>query len=136
MGEGLMDTKIHRVLILKKFIDIKISDIRLKLVIQQDGELVIELFALLDKSQNYARSIIESNMKTKINVGKTKTDIDAIVRVRNTLQHKISVISDLINNDSADLDIITLLEQRDNLVDEFISLDGIIKKSDLVTEVG
>ena len=131
-----MGTKIHRVLILKKFIDIKISDIQLKLAIQQDGELVIELFNLLDKSQNYARSIIESNMKTKINVGKTKTDIDALVRVRNTLQHKINVISGLINNDSVDLDIITLLEQRDNLVDEFISLDGIIKKSDLITEVG
>jgi hypothetical protein len=130
-----MSIKIHEALILKKFIDIKISDIKLKMKVCQDDKLAVELFALLDKVQNYTRSITESNMKTKINVGKTKTDVDTVVRIRGTLKHKIDIVSDFINNDSINLDVITLLKQRDDLVDEFVLLDRVIKKVDLETEI-
>lgn len=131
-----MRTKMHEILVLKKFIDIKISDSKLKLKTCPNDKLINELFTLLDKAQKYNRSIVESNIETKINVGKTKTDIDAIVRVRNTLQQKINIISDLIISNSVDLDTVTLSKQRDSLIDEFIFLDGVIKKFDLETEVG
>lgn len=122
-------------LILKEATDTKISDIKFRMKVCQNEALIDELFLLLEKAQNYTRSIMETNMKTKITVGKTKADIDIMVRIRSTLKHKINVLSGLIKSESVNLDIIALLEQRDSLVDEFILLDSIITKSDLEVEV-
>lgn len=127
--------KMYEMLILKRALDTKISDIESRIKICQNNTLVDELFLLLEKAQNYTRSIMETNMKTKIVVGKTKADIDIMARIRGTLKRKMRVLSELIKSGSVDLDIITLLEQRDSLVDEFILLDSIITKSDLEVEV-
>ena len=127
--------KMYEMLILKKALDTKISDIESRIKVCQNDTLVDELFLLLEKVQNYTRSIMETNMKTKIVVGKTKADIDIMARIRGTLKRKMAVLSELIKSESVDLDIIALLEQRDSLVDEFILLDSIITKSDLEVEV-
>lgn len=130
-----MGIKMHEVLIKKSSIDKRITDILFKIKRCYDNELFKELFNLLGTVQNFSRSIIEYNMKTKIVIGKTETDVDTAVRVRNTLCKKIGVIDSIIKNESDDLDILTFLDQRDVLVEEFILLDAAIKRVDLETEV-
>lgn len=128
-----MSIKMHEVLIRKKFIDKRIADIQFGMKYGHSAELLEELFNLLGTAQNFTRSIAESNMKTKIVIGKTEADVDTAVRVRNTIGKKIKIINLIIKKGSDDLDIITL--QRDGLVEEFVFLDAVIKRSDLETEV-
>lgn len=130
-----MGVKMHEVLIKKNFIDKKIVDIQFKLKSCYEDKLVEELFDLLSVAQNFGRSITESNMKTKIMIGETKTDVDTAVRVRNTLCRKIEMLNSIIKGESDDLDILPFLNQRDILVEEFILLDAAIKKIDLETEI-
>ena len=113
----------------------KIADIKFKIKNCYDDKLIGDLFNLLDVIQNFTRSITESNMKTIIVVGETRTDIDTAVRVRNTLCKKIKIINLLIKRAPDYLDVSTFLNQRDVLVEEFILLDATIKKSDLEIEV-
>jgi hypothetical protein len=65
----------------------------------------------------------------------TKTDVDTAVRVRKTLCRKIKTLSLIIKGKHDDLDVFPFLDQRDVLVEEFILLDTVIRKSDLETEV-
>jgi hypothetical protein len=130
-----MSVKMHEVLIKKNFINKKIADIQFKIKKSYDDKLMDKLFSLLGTIQNFARSITESNMKTKIVIGKTKTDVDTAVRVRDTLSRKIEILNFIIKKESNDVDILTFLEQRDDLVEEFILLDAAIKKADLETEI-
>jgi hypothetical protein len=130
-----MGIKMHEVLIKKGFINKKIADIQFRMKSHYDDILIEKLFDLLGTVQNFGRSIIESNMKTKIIIGKTKTDLDTAVRVRHTLCRKIKILNFIIKESADDVDILTFLEQRDSLVEEFILLDAAIKKSDLETEV-
>jgi hypothetical protein len=130
-----MGVKMHEVLIKKNFLDKKIADIQFRIEKNYDDKLMDELFTLLGTVQNFARSITESNTKTKILIGKTKTDVDTAVRVRDTLSRKIEILNSIIKKDSNDLDLFIFLKQRDGLVEEFILLDAAIKKADLETEV-
>jgi hypothetical protein len=130
-----MGIKMHEVLIKKNFLDKKIANIQFRMKHGYDDELFKELFNLLDTVQNFNRSIAESNMRTRIMIGRTKTDVDTAVRVRNTISKKIEIINSIIKKGSDDLDISTFLTQRDVLVEEFILLDAAIKKSDLETGV-
>jgi hypothetical protein len=130
-----MGIKMHEVLIKKNFLDKKIADIQFKIKSCYDDKSIEGLFDLLGVVQNFGRSITESNMETKIIIGKTKTDVDTAVRVRNTLCRKIKVLNSIIRKKPDDLDIFMFLDQRDVLVEEFILLDAAIKKSDLETEV-
>lgn len=128
-----MSIKMHGVLIKKNFIDKRIAEIQFRMKHGNDVELLEELFNLLGTAQNFNRSIAESNMKTKIVIGKTETDVDMAIRVRDTISKKIKTINLLIKRGSDDLD--TIMPQRDGLVEEFVFLDAAIKKSDLETEV-
>jgi sialic acid synthase SpsE len=130
-----MGVKMHEVLIKKNFIDKKIDDIQFQIKNCYDDKSIEELFNLLGVAQNFSRSITESNMKTKIIVGTTKTDVDTAVRVRKTLCRKIKTLSLIIKGKHDDLDVFPFLDQRDVLVEEFILLDAAIRKSDLETEV-
>jgi sialic acid synthase SpsE len=130
-----MGVKMHEVLIKKNFIDKKIDDIQFQIKNCYDDKSIEELFNLLGVAQNFSRSITESNMKTKIIVGTTKTDVDTAVRVRKTLCRKIKTLSLIIKGKHDDLDVFPFLDQRDVLVEEFILLDTVIRKSDLETEV-
>ena len=130
-----MGVKMHEVLIKKNFIDKKIDDIQFQIKNCYDDKSIEELFNLLGVVQNFGRSITESNMKTKIVIGKTKTDVDTAVRVRKTLCRKIKTLNLIIKGKHDDLDIFMFLDQRDVLVEEFVLLDAAIRKSDLETEV-
>ena len=127
-----MGIKMHEVLIKKDLIDKKIADIQFKIKRYHNDELVEGLFDLLGVVQNFSKSITESNIRTKIVVGKTETDVDTAVRVRSTLYRKIKVLNLLIKGKT---DISLFLDQRDALVEEFILLDAAIRKSDLETDI-
>jgi hypothetical protein len=130
-----MGVRMHEVLVKKNFIDKKIDDIQFQIKNCYDDKSIEELFNLLGVAQNFSRSITESNMKTKIIVGTTKTDVDTAVRVRKTLCRKMKTLSSIIKGKYDDLDVFPFLDQRDVLVEEFVLLDAAIRKSDLETEV-
>jgi hypothetical protein len=130
-----MGVRMHEVLVKKNFIDKKIDDIQFQIKNCYDDKSIEELFNLLGVAQNFGRSITESNMKTKMVVGTTKTDVDTAVRVRKTLCRKMKTLSSIIKGKYDDLDVFPFLDQRDVLVEEFVLLDAAIRKSDLETEV-
>ena len=97
---------------------------------------VNDLFSLYKNFQNMTALLDDENSKHKINIGKDNfmTVLDA-VHVRKTVIKKIKIYDGLISNKDLSLDIKDIMDKRDVLVEEFITLEGKIDKSDWETEI-
>jgi hypothetical protein len=92
-------------------------------------ELIKLLLVQLDGLQNTNLLIDKVNQQTLVKIGGAKTNLATAVEIRNTIKSKIDLITDLIATNTS-LDITSLLEQRDNFMEEFNSLDGVIRVTD------
>jgi hypothetical protein len=92
-------------------------------------ELIKLLLVQLDGLQNTNLLIDKVNQQTLVKIGGTQTNLATAVEIRNTIKSKIDLITDLIATNTS-LDITSLLEQRDNFMEEFNSLDGVIRVTD------
>ena len=92
-------------------------------------ELIKLLLAQLDELQNINLIINKVNQQTLITIGGTQLNITTAVEIRDTIKSKMDLITDLIATDTS-LDITNLIEQRDNFMDEYNSIDGAIRITD------
>lgn len=91
--------------------------------------LVKELLIYYDDIQNIKLVLAKVNNQTMVNVGQTQIDIITAVTIRDNIKNKINLISDIIKS-NATLDILTLLDQRDALLEEYNSINKSIRLSD------
>lgn len=92
------------------------------------------LFDLLDKYQDYSIILDKVNNDTFINIGESAINISNTIRLRNTIKGKMDVLSDSINGSDYSIDIFSLIEQRDKLMEEYILIDRSITTSDWAKE--
>ena len=127
---------LFELLIRKRFLDKKIRELKSHLHKDCDNDqLASELFALLDERQNVLIKLEDANIQRTITIGTTDVSVSTAVKVRKTLQLKIRVITDLLNDDNCSLDPSSLIKQRDGFVDEMMILTKAIAKNDLEVEV-
>mgnify|MGYP007082006546 FL=1 len=94
------------------------------------------LLEAIDLKQSKLLSIYSVNHKSKINIGDSKVDINIAVIIRNTIQQKMDVLTNLINDNSCILDKLGLMEQRDQYNGQLVLLNIGILKNDLSVEIG
>lgn len=92
------------------------------------------LFDLIERYQNYSVVLSKINYPTMIKVGTSEVSVENAVKIRNTIEDKIKLISDLIINDNT-IDIFNLIKQRESLIEEHIILIIGIRHSDWSTEI-
>ena len=97
---------------------------------------VNNLFLLYKELQNFTALLDNENGKNEIDFGKENfmSVLDA-VHVRKTMLKKIKVYDILISNKDLALDIKDMMDTRDKLLEDFITLSGKIIKSDLENEI-
>ena len=102
--------------------------------IEASGAILNALFDEIDNYRNCKILLAESNSKTSILVEGKSVPVSRAVLVRDSIYSKIDVFNGLIENKVGG--ILGVMEQRDALLSEFNSLDVVINRSDLNTEVG
>lgn len=97
---------------------------------------VNNLFLLYKELQNFTALLDNENGKNEIDFGKENfmSVLDA-VHVRKTMIKKIKIYDLLISNKDLTLDIKDMMDTRDKLLEDFITLSGKIIKSDLENEI-
>ncbi len=99
------------------------------------NKAIEEKFALLSKIQSHDVLIHEQNNFNKIKIGINELSVYDAVKLRNTLQDKISTFDSIIRSgDFKVVSVFNLMTQRDSLFEEHIVLKNAIEKSDSVTE--
>ncbi len=99
------------------------------------NEVISDLFELHDKLQSYKVAINNVNNSNKIKVSKSDVSITNAIHLRQTTKMKIDILTDLISNLDKSLSISNLMEQRNNLLEEYILLDNAISGSNWSIEV-
>ena len=99
------------------------------------NEVMNELFELHDKLQSYRVALNNINNSNKIKVSKSDISIANAIQLRHTTKLKIDILTDLISNLDGSLSISNLMEQRNNLLEEYILLDNAINNSNWSIEV-
>lgn len=98
-------------------------------------DVLNRIFGLLDKYQNYIVLLERSNISTKIQVGNTEVSVSDAIKIRTTMDEKIKVFTNTINNNDAFLDVPDLIDKRDKLIEEHMLLNNVIEKSDWSIEI-
>jgi hypothetical protein len=99
-------------------------------------ECLDRIFSLTEKYQSYSLLLNRSNNKTTIAIGESdEVNVESALVLVSTINNKIIVIEDVIDNPDHSIDIFTLMQQRDALVEELIILQSAIYRSDWNTEV-
>ncbi len=99
------------------------------------NEVLDKLFALEDKYQQYSVVLDDINMSTEIQFGDNKVIIANMIKLRDTISNKIEVFTELIDSNKSSLNIINLIDQRANLVEEYILLNKTISMNDWQVEI-
>lgn len=95
----------------------------------EKDSLVKALLKCMDDIQNIKLILSKVNNQTSMAIGQSKIDITTAVIIRDNLDAKIKLISNIITGDSA-LNILTLMEQRDALLVEYNSINKTIRLTD------
>jgi hypothetical protein len=113
----------------------KINELRRKLSsglvneIEANG-IVVVLLNYINKLQTINLILIQANTQSKISIGDTEVTLSTAIELREAIELKVAVITELIGSDNKSLDIITLQKQRDGLLHEFVSIDSAIRQLD------
>ena len=98
------------------------------------NKAIEQKFLLLNKYRSHLALLREQNRNTTVLIGKDKLSVEDALYLRNTIQIKIDTLNTIIESgDFKVVNVFSLLEQRDNLFEEYMLLDSTIQESDLNT---
>jgi len=120
----------------KMMLDKKIVELESILHHNATDTVTQALLEAVDLRQNKLLSIYSVNHKSKISIGDTKVDINTAIIIRDTIQQKMNILTDLINDNNCILDKLELMIQRDLYYEQIILLNIGILKNDLSIEIG
>jgi len=102
-------------------------------------EMVTKIYALLDEHQQQVFTIDRLNSSVKIQIGNSTTTLASAVRLRETIERKISVLDGLIEavscNTRSKFSISELFDNRDKLLTEYNILTSAIRTKDWTVEL-
>lgn len=93
-----------------------------------------KLLGLLDKHRSHLILINRINNSTEVIIGGSKVSLANAVLITKTMKRKIDLLNSLIEPISV-LDVFSLMEQRDQLLDEYTTISNGLKVIEWSTEV-
>lgn len=94
------------------------------------NEIVKVILNCIDEVQNIKLILNNINKQTSLKIAEADLDLGSAVTIRDTIDKKIKLITNMINSDNTKLDILTLMEQRDDLLNEFNTMNVSITLAD------
>lgn len=102
-------------------------------------DLVSRIYALLDEYQQQIFTVDRANNAIEIKIGNSKTTLASTIRLREIIEKKIKVLSNLITackySKNRQFSVVNLVENRDKLLAEYDILTRAIKTKDWTTEL-
>jgi len=87
----------------------------------------IKLLDLLDKHRSHLISINKMNNTTEVSIGSSKVVLANAFIITKTMKRKIDLLNALIENENGVLDVFSLMEQRDKLLEEHTTISNELK---------
>lgn len=123
----------------KRHIKLQIAELKNYLLNNGDvvdtNEVLNKLYELEDQDQKYRILIKKANNQIEVEIGSSKISLATAVELRDNIDNKISILSDLISANKKSLDIFNLLTQRSKLIKEYMMIYKAIKISDWSREI-
>lgn len=116
----------------RKWIKQKISELKKSAYIftERQDDILQQLIKTFDQLQTINLILNKVNTESIIEIAGTKLNLNIAVELRYTMQSKIDIISELIALNNGRLDVLSLMKQRDELIDEHYAMDAAISKAD------
>lgn len=87
----------------------------------------IKLLDLLDKHRSHLILINKMNNTTEVSIGSSKVVLANAIIITKTMKRKIDLLNALIENENGVLDVFSLMEQRDKLLEEHTTISNGLK---------
>lgn len=94
------------------------------------NEIVKVILNCIDEVQNIKLILNNINKQTSLKIAEADLDLGSAVTIRDTIDKKIKLITNMINSDNTKLDILTLMGQRGDLLNEFNTMNVSITLAD------
>ena len=103
----------------------------------ETDKAVKQLIELVDKHRSHLILLNKINNKIEVVIGDTKVSLANAILITKTMNYKIDLLNGLIDGcDGADtLDFFDLLDQRDKLLEEYITISNGLKSIEWSTEI-
>jgi hypothetical protein len=119
----------------KKLSDLTYEDIEPQKKGALYSTLLDTLFTLLSKLQSHRALLDKENASTEVLVGEATLSVLDAVHIRNTIERKIDTLTEIIENMDKQLGQTDLLNKRDLLMEDYISISNSIEKNDWAKDV-
>jgi len=86
-----------------------------------------KLLDLLDKHRSHLILINKMNNSTEVSIGSSKVVLANAIIITKTMERKIDLLNALIENENGVLDVFSLMEQRDKLLEEHTTISNGLK---------
>lgn len=129
------------ILIEKKYIKKRIKQLKkvLEDIIAENTELADKatkkLIDLFDRYRSHLILINKINNSVVVNIGGSEVSLVNTVLIVKTIKKKIDLLDDLISSKGSVLDVFSLIDQRDKLLIEYITISNELKAIEWRTEV-
>ena len=111
------------------------SDIDSKTKASVYTNTINQLFDMYNKLQSHRALLDKENSDTSIVIGKSEISVLDAVHILKTTRYKIDVLSRLINSNEYNLSISELMDKRDILMEEYITMLVEVSKSDWLKDI-
>jgi hypothetical protein len=98
-------------------------------------EATIKLLDLLDKHRSHLILINKINNNVEVMIGGSKLSLANAILIAKTIRNKINLLNSLIENENCVLDVFSLIDQRDKLLDEYTTISNGLKVIEWSTKV-
>ena len=131
------------VLIEKNILDEKIKEMRrylfrmVSVSAEEADKATKRLIELIDKHRSHLILINKVNNSIEVTIGDSKISLANALLISQTMDRKIDLLNELINDCDEDtvLNIFSLIDQRDKLLDEYILISNQLEAIEWGTEV-
>ena len=90
----------------------------------QADKATTKLLGLLDKHRSHLILINKMNNATEVSIGSSKVVLANAIIITKTMKRKIDLLNALIENENGVLDVFSLMEQRDKLLEEYTTISN------------
>ena len=94
-----------------------------------------KLLELLDKHRSHLILINKVNNSIDVSIGGSKVSLANAILITQTMKRKIDLLNSLIESDYCVLDVFSLIEQRDLLLEEYATISNGLKAIEWGTKV-
>ncbi len=136
---------VSELLLKKSYLEDKVSELK-RFLLQVDNSdyktssdlynnILNELFVSIEKLRSYNIVLDKHGFETTIKVGTSDVTLNSAVRLLNSLEDKLTVMTDIINSGNVNINMLDFIDQREKVIEEYLLVVKAIKQSDWSSEI-